>query len=74
MRWRVLGVGATFAVLVGLVLLYLLDFLTVAPPALSAVVQNGTARLTLQTVPTYEGAHDVHALILGRAITGENAF
>jgi glutaryl-CoA dehydrogenase len=28
----------------------------------------------LETVNTYEGAHDVHALILGRAITGENAF
>ena len=27
----------------------------------------------LETVNTYEGAHDVHALILGRAITGENA-
>ena len=28
----------------------------------------------LETVNTYEGARDVHALILGRAITGENAF
>ena len=28
----------------------------------------------LETVNTYEGAHDVHALILGRAITGLNAF
>jgi glutaryl-CoA dehydrogenase len=28
----------------------------------------------LETVNTYEGAHDVHALILGRAITGMNAF
>ena len=28
----------------------------------------------LETVNTYEGAHDVHALIMGRAITGENAF
>ncbi len=28
----------------------------------------------LETVNTYEGAHDVHALILGRAITGEKAF
>jgi len=25
-------------------------------------------------VNTYEGAHDVHALILGRAITGLQAF
>jgi glutaryl-CoA dehydrogenase len=30
--------------------------------------------MNLETVNTYEGAHDVHALILGRAITGENAF
>ena len=30
--------------------------------------------INLETVNTYEGAHDVHALILGRAITGENAF
>ena len=28
----------------------------------------------LETVNTYEGAHDVHALILGRAITGIAAF
>ena len=30
--------------------------------------------MNLETVSTYEGAHDVHALILGRAITGESAF
>lgn len=30
--------------------------------------------LNLETVNTYEGAHDVHALILGRAITGVQAF
>ncbi|MEX3009820.1 acyl-CoA dehydrogenase [Hoeflea sp. TYP-13] len=28
----------------------------------------------LETVNTYEGAHDVHALILGRALTGLQAF
>jgi len=28
----------------------------------------------LETVNTYEGTHDVHALILGRAQTGLNAF
>jgi glutaryl-CoA dehydrogenase len=28
----------------------------------------------LETVNTYEGAHDVHGLIVGRAITGLNAF
>jgi glutaryl-CoA dehydrogenase len=30
--------------------------------------------MNLETVNTYEGAHDVHALILGRAITGLSAF
>jgi glutaryl-CoA dehydrogenase len=28
----------------------------------------------LETVNTYEGTHDIHALILGRAITGLAAF
>ncbi len=30
--------------------------------------------LNLETVNTYEGTHDIHALILGRAITGLSAF
>jgi glutaryl-CoA dehydrogenase len=30
--------------------------------------------LNLETVNTYEGTHDVHALIIGRAITGIQAF
>ena len=30
--------------------------------------------MNLETVNTYEGAHDVHALILGRAMTGIQAF
>ncbi len=30
--------------------------------------------LNLETVNTYEGTHDIHTLILGREITGENAF
>ena len=30
--------------------------------------------MNLETVVTYEGTHDVHALILGRAITGIGAF
>ncbi len=30
--------------------------------------------LNLETVNTYEGTHDVHALTLGRAITGHSAF
>nr|MBP6564608.1 acyl-CoA dehydrogenase [Burkholderiales bacterium] len=36
----------------------------------------GVARhlVNLEVVNTYEGTHDVHALILGRAITGIQAF
>ena len=30
--------------------------------------------MNLETVNTYEGTHDVHALILGRAQTGISAF
>uniref|UniRef100_A0A8R1DFA9 glutaryl-CoA dehydrogenase (ETF) n=1 Tax=Caenorhabditis japonica TaxID=281687 RepID=A0A8R1DFA9_CAEJA len=30
--------------------------------------------VNLETVNTYEGTHDVHALVLGRAITGLNGF
>ena len=30
--------------------------------------------LNLETVNTYEGTHDIHALILGRAVTGIAAF
>jgi glutaryl-CoA dehydrogenase len=30
--------------------------------------------VNLETVNTYEGTHDVHALILGRGITGLAAF
>ena len=30
--------------------------------------------MNLETVNTYEGTHDVHALILGRAVTGLQAF
>ena len=30
--------------------------------------------LNLETVYTYEGTHDIHALILGRAQTGLQAF
>jgi hypothetical protein len=53
MRGRALGVAGVTVVLVALVALYLFDFLVETPPALSAVVQNGSAHLTLQTVPTY---------------------
>lgn len=30
--------------------------------------------INLETVNTYEGTHDIHALILGRAITGIQSF
>jgi glutaryl-CoA dehydrogenase len=30
--------------------------------------------MNLESVFTYEGTHDVHALIIGRDITGLNAF
>lgn len=30
--------------------------------------------MNLETVNTYEGTHDIHALILGKAITGIQAF
>jgi len=30
--------------------------------------------MNLESVNTYEGTHDIHALILGRAITGLQAF
>ena len=30
--------------------------------------------LNLETVDTYEGTYDVHTLVLGRHITGQNAF
>jgi hypothetical protein len=58
MRRRILAVGATLGVLVALVVLYLTLFLTSAPAAISAVVQGGTARLTLQTVASYGHAPD----------------
>jgi len=38
--------------------------------------EYGVARhlVTLEGVNTYEGTHDIHALILGRAMTGIAAF
>ena len=53
MRVRGIAVAGTFGVLVGLVVLYVAFFLTSAPAAISAVESGGTARLTLQTVPSY---------------------
>ena len=37
-------------------------------------VPGGRHLVNLEVVNTYEGTHDVHALILGRAITGLAAF
>jgi hypothetical protein len=47
------GIAVVLAALVGLIVVYVLVFLTATPAALSATVQNGTARLTLQTVASY---------------------
>ncbi len=58
MRGRLLGIALTAALLVGLVILYLAEFLTTAPAAVSAVAHGQTASLTLQTVPTYGHAPD----------------
>ena len=41
---------------------------------ISAEYQVMRHAANLETVNTYEGNHDVHALILGRAITGIAAF
>jgi len=41
---------------------------------ISAEYQVMRHLMNLETVNTYEGAHDVHALILGRSITGIAAF
>lgn len=56
---RLLGVCAVTAVLLGLTAIYLFGFLfDGTPPAVSATVQNGSANLTLQTVPAYGHAPD----------------
>jgi hypothetical protein len=52
MRARALAVGATFSVLVALVVVYFVYFLTAGPTPISAVDSGGTAQLTLQTVTT----------------------
>ena len=41
---------------------------------ISAEFQVMRHAANLETVNTYEGTHDVHALIMGRAITGIAAF
>jgi hypothetical protein len=58
MRGRALGVAGVLAVLLALVAVYVVDFLVVAPPAVSAVVSGGSAHLTLQTVQSFGHAPD----------------
>ena len=41
---------------------------------ISAEFQVMRHAANLETVNTYEGTHDVHALIIGRAITGNSGF
>jgi hypothetical protein len=53
MRGRAIGVAGVLVLLSALVALYVFDFLVVTPPALSATMHDGTAHLTLQTVPSY---------------------
>ena len=53
-----LGVGAVATALIIGVVIYLTAFLTVAPPAVSAVARNGGTDLTLQTVAAYGHAPD----------------
>jgi hypothetical protein len=53
MARRALGTTVVAAVLVALVVLYVADFLVSAPAAVSAVLQGGSAHLTLQTMATY---------------------
>jgi hypothetical protein len=47
------GTAIVAAVLIAAVVFYIADFLTAAPATLAATTQNGTARLTLQTVASY---------------------
>lgn len=44
--------------LIAAVVFYAADFLTAAPAAISATMENGTAHLTLQTVPAYGHSPD----------------
>jgi len=42
--------------------------------ARDSVARFDRERMNLETVITYEGAEAVHELIVGRELTGENAF
>ena len=56
--------------------------LEIARMALYVLVANGISleypvirhMCNLEAVKTYEGTHDIHTLILGQSITGQNAF
>lgn len=56
--WRIAGVTGGLVILLALVALYLFDFLYTSPPTLAATVHDGSAHLTLQTVPAYGHAPD----------------
>jgi hypothetical protein len=56
--WRIAWVSGVLAVLLALIALYLFGFLYSSPPTFAATVQNGTAHLTLQTVPAYGHSPD----------------
>jgi hypothetical protein len=60
------------AVLIVLVVLYVADFLTSAPPALSAVTQNGSPTLTLQAMASWgHGASPDWVTYMGRDAGGK---
>lgn len=72
MSGRLAGIGGVLAVLVVLVVLYVADFLTSAPPALSAVTQNGSPTLTLQTMASWgHGASPDWVTYMGRDASGK---
>ena len=52
------------------------DYLALNPQGLVPALEldDGRVLTNLETVNTYEGTHDIHALILGRAQTGIQAF
>jgi hypothetical protein len=52
-RGRIAGATAVLAVLIVAVVFYVADFLTSAPPAISAATENGAAHLTLQTMASW---------------------
>jgi hypothetical protein len=57
-RRRLAGIIVVTAVLIVVLVLYVADFVTAAPASVSAVVRDGTASLTLQTMASYGHAPD----------------